>query len=590
MLAILLTVLSKIVGVAVPILFKRVIAALQLQTTTTSFQPVATLLFAYCIARLTSAISRDLHTSVFASAKRRMKRRVAGQALAIIHNLGAEWHTRVSSGSVVRTVNVGSHSILDICGALIFGIVPSLFELSLVLSVMLYRGWFKAILVVMVMFVASTIWSITINARFWKSMMQRMAWESEGASRLMDSMINYETVTVFGNAELEAQKFDSCMASCEQAAVTNDHEYALLNMGQKAIFTIGLSSILATKVAESTTGADTVSDLGLIIVMLQQFWGPLTYMSWQYRSIKRSLLELQQFFELLKTKPTVVDIPGAKELTIDGGAIEFDNVSFTYPEQPRAKLDENSQERKGQDTFDDTNKTKDHSVVKNLTFRVPPSQKYAIVGESGSGKSTALRLLYRMYNLNGGRILIDDQDISEVTMSSLRKAIAMVPQETILFNDTIAYNIGYGRPDASMEEIMAAAKAASIHDTVKEMKDGYDTICGERGVRLSGGEKQRLSAARAFLKGSKIILQDEATSALDSKTETEVCESLRHIGKNRTSLVVAHRLSTIFDADRIIVMNKGVVVEEGTHTSLLEISGGVYKGMWERQQDSDRKK
>lgn len=521
-----------------------------------------------------------------------MGRRLTRSAFSTLHTLGAEWYAGIASGAVARAVDRGTRAVLVIFRALVFGFIPSIFELVLVLGVMASRGWTGGVWVVGVMFVLFVTWTLLVNDKLGKTRSVMNALDIEASARLTDSLINYEAVSVFDNAEFERRRFDSCLKAFEDASIRNEWQYALLNTGQKSIFAVGLTLVFFMTSVDIVNGLKTVGDIAMIAIMLKQLWVPLNFMGWQYRELRQSLVDLQNLFDLVETDPTVVDVEGAKELEVSGGAIVFDNVCFSYPAQASKSAsvfakDNYSQNGHGDEDGEANGKvvSGERTIIKNLSFRVPPGKTFAIVGESGSGKSTALRLLYRLYNIDSGRVLIDGQDVSQVTLSSLRDSIAMVPQDTILFNDTIGYNIGYGRPGASMDEIVEAAKAASIHQVIMRMKNGYNTMCGERGVRLSGGERQRLSAARAFLKNSKIVMQDEATSALDSKTEAEVTKALKTLGKNRTSLVVAHRLSTVFDADWIIVMSKGVVVEEGTHRSLLKIPGGVYKAMWERQQD-----
>jgi len=375
----------------------------------------------------------------------------------------------------------------------------------------------------------------------------------------VDSLLNFETVKYFGNEEHEVRRYARSMETYEQAAIKTWTSLSVLNSGQAVVFSIGLTIVMIMSALSVRAGTNSVGDFVMVNALMIQLYMPLNFIGSSYREIKQGLIDVEQMFTLLKVNAEIEDKKGARPLDIGPAEVVFENVSFAYdPERP---------------------------ILKNLSLRVPSGKTVAIVGPSGAGKSTISRLLYRFYDVNGGRILIDGQDISGVTQKSLRAAIGMVPQDTVLFNDTIRYNIRYGRPDATDEEVVAAARMAQIHDFVMSLPKGYDALVGERGLKLSGGEKQRVSIARTILKGPPILILDEATSALDSFTEHQIQEALRKVSENRTTLVIAHRLSTVVEADEIIVLERGQVAERGTHQELLA-ENGIYAAMWNRQREA----
>jgi ATP-binding cassette subfamily B protein len=383
--------------------------------------------------------------------------------------------------------------------------------------------------------------------------------DSEANTKAIDSLLNYETVKYFGNEAHEARRFDASLARYEQAAIKSKTTLSLLNVGQGSVIAVGLTAVMLMAGFGVVQGQMTVGDFVLVNSYLIQLYLPLNFLGFVYREIKASLTDMEAMFRLLHEQAEVEDKPDALPLKAEGGEVAFENVAFHY----------------------DTRRP----VLKNVSFRVAPGKKVAIVGPSGSGKSTISRILFRFYDVSGGRVLIDGQDIRDVTQASLRAAIGIVPQDTVLFNDTIYYNIAYGRPNATREEVEAAAKLARVHDFVLSLPDGYDSTVGERGLKLSGGEKQRVAIARTILKNPRILLFDEATSALDSATEQEILKSLREVSGGRTTLTIAHRLSTVVDSDEILVMEAGRIVERGTHASLLA-TGGTYAAMWWRQQEA----
>jgi ATP-binding cassette subfamily B protein len=384
--------------------------------------------------------------------------------------------------------------------------------------------------------------------------------DTEAHSKAVDSLLNYETVKYFGNEDLEARRFDSSMARYERAAVRTYSSLGLLNTGQAVIFTIGMVICMLLAARDVTSGVLTVGDFVMINAILMQLYLPLNFMGMVYREIKQGLIDIETMFALLHERPEIVDRPGAEPLRVTRGEIKFENVSFDYdPDRP---------------------------ILKHVSFTVPAGQMVAIVGPSGAGKSTISRILFRFYELSGGRVLIDGQNIRDVTQASLRAAIGMVPQDTVLFNDTIEYNIRYGKPDATQDELREAARLAQIDGFIMTLPQGYDSLVGERGLKLSGGEKQRVAIARTILKAPPILMLDEATSALDSHTEKEIQDALERVARERTSLVIAHRLSTVVHADNIIVLDHGEIVEQGTHLDLL-VKGGLYASLWARQRQAD---
>jgi ATP-binding cassette subfamily B protein len=384
--------------------------------------------------------------------------------------------------------------------------------------------------------------------------------DTDANTKAIDSLLNYETVKYFGNEDLEARRFDSSMARYEKAAIRTYTSLGVLNTGQAVIFTVGTVICMLLAARDVASGALTIGGFVMINAILMQLYLPLNFMGMVYREIKQGLIDLETMFALLQEPAEIVDRPDAKSLRVDQGEIKFENVSFAYDP--------------------------DRQILKNISFAVPAGKMVAIVGPSGAGKSTISRILFRFYELSGGKVTIDGQNISDVTQSSLRAVIGMVPQDTVLFNDTIEYNIRYGRPDATEREVRDAAKLAQIHDFIMTLPQGYDSLVGERGLKLSGGEKQRVAIARTILKAPPILMLDEATSALDSHTEKDIQDALERVARERTSLVIAHRLSTVVHADNIIVLDHGEIVEQGTHVELL-VRRGLYASLWTRQREAD---
>jgi ATP-binding cassette subfamily B protein len=438
--------------------------------------------------------------------------------------------------------------------------IPTAVELLMISGLVAYYfGWIYVVVVLatVALYVCYTFWASERRIAIRRDMNDS---DTEAHSKAVDSLLNYETVKYFGNEDLEARRFDSSMARYEKAAIRTYTSLGVLNTGQAVIFTVGTVICMLLAARDVASGALTIGGFVMINAILMQLYLPLNFMGMVYREIKQGLIDLETMFALLQEPAEIVDRPDAKSLRVDQGEIKFENVSFAYDP--------------------------DRQILKNISFAVPAGKMVAIVGPSGAGKSTISRILFRFYELSGGKVTIDGQNISDVTQSSLRAVIGMVPQDTVLFNDTIEYNIRYGRPDATEREVRDAAKLAQIHDFIMTLPQGYDSLVGERGLKLSGGEKQRVAIARTILKAPPILMLDEATSALDSHTEKDIQDALERVARERTSLVIAHRLSTVVHADNIIVLDHGEIVEQGTHVELL-VRRGLYASLWTRQREAD---
>lgn len=558
--AVVLLVVAKLVTVTVPVFYKHAVDALSPGAGAVLTVPIA-LLFGYGLARVLAQGFGELRNAVFARVEQRAVRQAALATFSHLHRLSLRFHLDRKTGGVSRAIERGVRGIEFLLNFLLFNILPTLFEILLVCGILwsLYSVWFA--LVTLATIGCYIAWTLIITE--WRIQYRRRMNEtdSEAHTRAIDSLLNFETVKYFGNEAHEARRFDSALAAYEDASVKSTTTLSLLNVGQGAVIAAGLIAVMILAGYGVAAGTMTVGDFVLVNTYLIQLYMPLNLLGFVYREIKRSLTDLEQMFRLLDETAEIADAPDAPPLAVGGGEIVFDDVHFAYDER--------------------------RPVLGGISFTVAPGKSVAIVGPSGAGKSTISRLLFRFYEVTGGRILIDGQDIRTVTQASLRAAIGMVPQDTVLFNDSVYYNIAYGRPAAAPSEVEAAAKLARIHDFVTHQPDGYQTMVGERGLKLSGGEKQRVAIARTILKNPAILLFDEATSALDTHTEREIQESLAEVSTDRTTLIIAHRLSTVVDADEIIVLEAGRIVERGHHTHLLAL-GGVYAGMWARQQEASR--
>ena len=560
---------AKLATVAVPFTFKWAIDALTGQGSAPvaadswlfwAFAAPVAMTLAYGVMRILMAVLTQLRDGVFAKVAMHAVRRLAILTFEHMHELSLRFHLERKTGGLTRVLERGRNAIETIERMVILQLVPTIVEVSLLMAVLLWQfdwRYVAAVLITVVVFMVftyvATEWRIEIRRKMNDS-------DTEANTKAIDSLLNYETVKYFSAEEREAARYDRSMERFEKASVKTYTSLAILNAGQAIIFTAGLTATMLMCVSGIRNGTHTVGDFVMINAMMIQLYQPLNFMGMVYREIKQAIIDIEKMFDVLSRNPEVKDIPGAVPLIVTSGNVRFDEVRFAYdPVRP---------------------------ILKGLSFEVPAGKTVAIVGPSGAGKSTISRLLFRLYDVSSGKILIDGQDIRNVTQNSLRASIGMVPQDTVLFNDTIRYNIRYGRWDAGDAEVEQAAQLAQIDAFIRMSPKGYETQVGERGLKLSGGEKQRVAIARTVLKAPPILVLDEATSALDSHTEHEIQEALERVSRGRTSLVIAHRLSTIVGADEIIVLDQGRIAERGTHGGLLA-SGGLYASMWNRQREAE---
>ena len=549
---------AKLANVGVPLVLKDIVDALNTKQLLIGL-PVA-LLLGYGALRLASGAFGELRDAVFAKVTQRAIRRVALQVFEHLHALSLRFHLERQTGGVSRDIERGTRGISFLLSFMLFNILPTLVEIGLVAGILLvkYDPWFAIVtFITLALYIAFTL-VITEWRMIFRRTMNEM--DSKANTRAIDSLINYETVKYFGNEAFEARRYDDNLQQWEGAAVRNQTSLAWLNIGQGAIIAVGVTILMTLAAHHVVQGSMTIGDLVLVNAFMLQLYMPLHFLGFVYREIKHALADMERMFKLLNEPSEIANAPDAQALAVREGSVRFEHVDFWY--EP------------------------DRQILFDVDFSMPAGAKVAVVGPSGAGKSTLSRLLFRFYDVRQGRITIDGQDIRDVTQKSLRAAIGIVPQDTVLFNDTIYYNIAYGRPEASPEEIVEAARHAHIHHFVESLPKGYDTIVGERGLKLSGGEKQRIAIARAILKRPKILIFDEATSALDTHAEKAIQSALREVAAGHTTLVIAHRLSTIIDADIILVMEHGRVAERGTHRDLLT-ANGLYARMWALQQQEE---
>lgn len=550
--------MAKLANVTVPLVLKEVVDSLdkpQALLTLPLF-----LLVAYGVLRLANSLFSELRDAVFAKVVQRSIRRVAIKVFRHLHDLSLRFHLERQTGGMSRDIERGTSGIRFLLNFMIFNIIPTILEIGLVAAILLVK--FDAIFTIIILGTLIFYIGFTLMVTEWRMVFRRNMndMDSKANTSAIDSLLNYETVKYFGNEEYETRRYDGSMKLWEKAAVRNQTSLSFLNSGQSAVIAVGVTILMMLAGQGVVDGTMTLGDLVMVNAFLLQLYMPLHFLGFVYREIRHSLADMERMFSLLETYGEVQDTAGAPDLKISEGNVRFEKVDFGYDEK--------------------------RQILFNIDFEIPAGNKLAVVGHSGAGKSTLSRLLFRFYDVSGGRILIDGQDIRQVTQKSVRAAIGIVPQDTVLFNDSIYYNIAYGNPDASHEQVIKAAKHAHIHEFVETLPDGYDTQVGERGLKLSGGEKQRVAIARTILKDPCILVFDEATSALDSSTEKRIQKELLDVARNHTTLVIAHRLSTVMDADEILVIDQGRILERGGHQQLLDLDGN-YAKMWALQQQEE---
>ena len=552
-------ILAKVANVGVPVLLKQIVDSLDRETAAL-FVPLA-LLVAYGLLRLSTTLFTELREFLFAKVTQRAVRKIALQVFRHLHALSLRFHLHRQTGGLTRDVERGQRGISTLISYALFSILPTLVEITLVSAILIARyDWtFMAITAgALAVYIAFTVLITEWRTHFRRTMNEL---DSKANTRAIDSLLNYETVKYFGNEEWEARRYDESLQRWEHAAVKSQTSLSALNIGQSAIIAIAVTLIMWRATAGVVNGTMTIGDLVLVNAFMIQLYIPLNFLGVIYREIKQALADMERLFRLIEENAEIRDSPGAAPLAVRGAEVRFEHVDFGYEHN--------------------------RQILRDVSFTIPAGRTVAVVGPSGAGKSTLARLLYRFYDVTGGRVTVDGQDLRDVRQTSLRAAIGIVPQDTVLFNDSIEYNIAYGKPGATHDEIVAAAQLAQIHDFIASLPEGYATPVGERGLKLSGGEKQRVAIARAVLKAPHILIFDEATSALDSRAEKAIQAELRAIAQNHTTLTIAHRLSTIVDADEILVLEAGRIVERGTHAVLLA-ANGVYARMWRLQQDEER--
>jgi ATP-binding cassette subfamily B protein len=558
-LALLCLTAAKLANVGVPLVMKEIVDALD-ATRAVLVLPFA-LLAIYGLLRLSTTLFAELRDIVFVRVAKRAIRRVALQVFRHLHSLSLRFHLERQTGGVSRDIERGTRGISTLLSYMLFSIIPVVIEFALVAFVLIAKFDWRFMAITMGAVVVYLGFTVTVTE--WRMDIRRRANEldAKANTRAIDSLLNYETVKYFNNEEFEAGRYDDSLQKYEAADVKNEASLGALNIGQSLVIAVAVTSLMILA-AQGVVGKKlTLGDLVLVNGLLIQLYIPLNFLGMVYREIKQSLVDMDKMFRLLAENREVQDSPHAGDLTPDLPTVEFEHVDFSY--EPR------------------------RSILHEVSFRIPAGHTVAVVGASGSGKSTLARLLFRFYDVSGGRIAINGVDIRNVTQKSLRSAIGIVPQDTVLFNDTIYYNIAYGDTQASRDQVIEAARSAHIHDLIESLPDGYETMVGERGLKLSGGEKQRVAIARALLKKPRILIFDEATSALDSKSEKAIQSELRRIAASRTTLTIAHRLSTVIDADEILVMEGGRIIERGNHRDLLA-QAGTYAHMWALQQEEER--
>jgi len=567
LLALAFLVAAKLIGVYVPFLFKDIVDGLTgtptvTLTTVAAAVPVG-LIIGYGTARVLGLVFGELRDAVFVKVGQHALRSVALNTFRHLHNLSLRYHLERKTGGLSRIIERGTRGIDFLLRFMLFNILPTLLEIVLISSIFWVK--FGPLYAVVTFGCLSSYIYFTVAVTDWRLKFRREMnlQDTQANTKAIDSLLNFETVKYFTNEEHESQRYDAALERYQNAAVRSQISLTLLNVGQGIIISLGLVTVLWMAAGGLLDGRFTIGEFVLVNSLLIQIYMPLNFLGFVYREIKQSLTDMENMFQVIATESEVMDAPDALPFQAAGGAVEFDNVHFHY--------------------------AANRQILKGISFTVPAGTTTAIVGASGAGKSTISRILFRFYDIASGRVLVDGQDVRTITQKSLREHIGVVPQDTVLFNDNIRYNIRYGRPDATDAEVEDAAKLAQIHDFIMKLPEGYDAEVGERGLKLSGGEKQRVAIARTILKNPSILLLDEATSALDSHTEQDIQVALDTISKDRTTIVIAHRLSTVIHADEILVMDAGKIVERGTHEQLLTLAGS-YQAMWQRQQEATEAK
>jgi ABC-type transport system involved in Fe-S cluster assembly fused permease/ATPase subunit len=550
-------VLAKVASVGIPLVLKEIVDRLESTEGMALVLPLA-FLIAYGALRLASSLFNELRDAVFARVRHGATRSISVKVLEHLHRLSLRYHLERKTGGLSRDIDRGTRSVSSILNYMVFSLLPTLVEITLIAGILLnrYSIWFTVITVVSV--IAYIAFTLKVTEWRMKYRVAMNAMDSQANTQAIDSLLNYETVKYFGNEAHELLRYNDSLRNWEASAVKSQTSLSTLNFGQAAIIAIAVTLIMVLASQGVVSGSMTLGDLVLVNAFLLQLFIPLNFLGIVYSQLKHALADMQLMLDVLKCEPEITDRQDARELEIAEAGVRFENVSFGYDAS--------------------------RPILYDVSFHIEPGRKVAVVGPSGAGKSTLARLLFRFYDVNSGHIRINDQDIRDVTQDSLRRAIGIVPQDTILFNESLYYNLAYARPGASRDEIEQAARLASIHDFIMSLPEDYDTVVGERGLKLSGGEKQRVAIARAILKQPRILVFDEATSSLDSHSEQLILEALREVAAHHTTLAIAHRLSTITDADNILVMDAGRIVEQGTHQDLLA-RGDFYAKMWSLQQE-----
>lgn len=555
-LALLFLVAARVANVTVPLVLKRIVDTLGSDVDVIIIVPLG-LLVAYGLLRFGAILFNELRNMVFSRAGIDIIRSISQVVFAHLHNLSLSFHLDRKTGGLSRDIDRGNIAITNFLRIIVFNILPVIIEITLVLIILWKQLDIGYVIVTVVMIIIYAIFTFLMTRWRTKFRVQMNESDSSANTRILDSLLNYETVKVFGNEEQEKERYDQSLKTWAGASLKNSFSLSYLNAGQGLIIAIGLTIMMVMAADGVASGALTIGDFVMVNAFLIQIYIPLNFLGSVYRDLNHSLVDMERMFDLLEIEPDVVEKPDAGKLDLSAGKIRFENVSFSFnPEKP---------------------------TLSDINFEVPGGGMLAVVGPSGAGKSTLARLLLRFYDPDSGSISIDDQNIRDLSLQSLRAVMGVVPQDTVLFNETIGYNIGYGRLGSSKKEIEQAARIAQIHDFISRHPRGYDILVGERGLKLSGGEKQRVAIARVALKGARILIFDEATSSLDSRSEKAIQRALENVSANNTTLVIAHRLSTVVNADEIIVLDQGKIAERGTHTSLISQSG-LYAQMWDLQQ------